>query len=422
MAPADMSTGRMVSYAYERALGRSEAGSAERRTRREKLARRMLEYVLMNGKARRVMLDRVVGITTECGEPRTHMRLSGLAFDLVAPLSTNDDGRALLGIVTKIDGVIDPERMRLRLEALGHHPQSRLLVIAPRSRKKQLAEIGEDPRLVTTTWARLVRRTAMKDPKRAALWQLLGEFCEDAGPLAVHTPSSPRVLLDEEVVGAFRAHLDSMRLAAEVLFGRAAKFSTARSSAGARLSVGSPGKPALEFGAVESGTPLWLAAGRPRVERPLGIGALDDTTREQARAGLAELAADPTWREDVADLPEHPALIGERALPGVEHARALLWEVFDPSRLAAAGFPLVARQQPEWDGTRLAVRVEYPADPAAGTFLVSIGGSSTWRTLLPRVTREFDGRTYIIQAPKSATGEDLVRDVHAGLMSLATKP
>ena len=53
---------------------------------------------------------------------------------------------------------------------------------------------------------------------------------------------------------------------------------------------------------------------------------------------------------------------------------------------------------------------------------MSVGGSKNWKTLLPRVTREFDGCTYVIQAAKGDTPEDLVSAVHAALLSLATKP
>jgi hypothetical protein len=41
---------------------------------------------------------------------------------------------------------------------------------------------------------------------------------------------------------------------------------------------------------------------------------------------------------------------------------------------------------------------------------------------LPRVTREFDGRTYIVQAKRGDSAQDLVTAVHEALHSLATKP
>ena len=128
------------------------------------------------------------------------------------------------------------------------------------------------------------------------------------------------------------------------------------------------------------------------------------------------------YKRDPAYVPNLPEFIGEPASAGLEEVRALLWDVFDPDLLAAAGFPLVPRRQPDLEAESLGVRVRREGDHRAGTFLVSVGGSKKWKTLLPRVTREFDGRTYVIQAAKGDTPEDLVSAVHAALLSLATKP
>jgi hypothetical protein len=114
--------------------------------------------------------------------------------------------------------------------------------------------------------------------------------------------------------------------------------------------------------------------------------------------------------------------IGVPASRTLEDARTLLWSVLDPALLENAGFPLVPRTQVDLTEDRLAVRVHAPSIPRSGTFLVSVGGSRTWRTLLPRVTREFDGRTYIVQAKRGDSAQDLVTAVHEALHSLATKP
>ena len=155
----------------------------------------------------------------------------------------------------------------------------------------------------------------------------------------------------------------------------------------------------------------------------MNIGALpDEESRGRAERRLRGIASGERRHDDPTYAPSVPEFIGEPASHAMEEARALLWDVFDPQMLAAAGFPLVPRRQPDLEPDALAVRLHREGDPRAGTFLVSVGRSKNWTTLLPRVTREFDGRTYIIQAAKGDTAEDLVTAVHGALLSLATKP
>lgn len=423
MASADPSVGSMIAFALDRLGGSSphRADTGERRTRRDAMARGMLEYVLLDPSARRSFLKQVAGVPgKDAGEFRSSTRTSGTAFDLVASLPHG----ARVGLVCMVDGDLDPAGITARLEHLGPADGSRLVVITPRSATSRDAADADDPRVVTATWKKLAKRLAEKDSDRSELWRALGELGEDAGPLAVRRPVSPRVLLDETVTAQMRGLLDAMRLASEILFDRPARLAAGRSSQGARLRVGASGANlGLDFGAVEDGSPLWLVGSRPARAFPLGIGALtDEESRSRAEARLRGIASGAAWRSDPSYAPHLGEFIGEPATPAVESARALLWEVLDPRRLAAAGFPPVARRQADLDARRLAIRVSYPADPSAGTFLVSIGGSKTWKTLLPRVTREHDDKTYIVQAKKSDTAQDLVTGVHDALRSLATKP
>lgn len=426
MPTTDMSVGRMISYAFDR-TGRGPQDPVEgtsRRTRRETMARGMLEYVLLAPKARHQLAKRIAETTGTPTPFRATSRTAGGAFDLVATIEDPDSeaSGATIGVICRVDGEITAQQVGHQLGELGANPASRLVVITPRS--MPLEDLPEDDRLRLTTWHRLAKRLADKDDKRAVLWHVLGEFGEDAGPLGVHRPVSPRILLDEETTSAFRAHLDTMRLVASELFGRPARFSAGLRREGAHLHVGASGEQlGAEFGPVEDASPVWLVGARPARSFPLRIGALtDEESRRRAESRLRAIAAGEAWRTDPSYEPRIGELIGEAAGGRIEDARSLLWDVFDPRRLAAAGFPPAARNQPGLEEDRLSFRVTYPADPRAGTFLVSIGGSRTWKTLLPRVTREYDDKTYIVQASKGDTAEEFVRHVHEALRSLATKP
>lgn len=418
MAPRAMSIGSMISFAVDRSGRAAADASGERRGRRETFARSLLEYVLASSKGRTAFARLIAGIDESPQEPRTSTRSGAVPFDLVAPLA---DG-AHLAIVARVETAVDDDQLTALLAALPEGATSRLVVITPRAARPRT--MIDDERLVVASWAKLARRLSQKDAKRADFWRLLGEFGEDVGPLAVRSPASPRVLLDESVTAEMRAHLATFRLVTEELLGRDARFSASRRAGGAVLRAGVTGNQlGVEFGPVEDGTPIWLVGARPARSVCLGIGALAESAeRERAVRRLRGIAGGASWRTDPAYEPRLGEFIGTPASADLDDARSLLWDVFDPRRLEAAGFPLVARQQPELGEDRLAVRVGFPEDPVAGTFLVSIGGSATWKTLLPRVTREFDGKTYIVQALKSDTAQDVVTKVHEALRSLATKP
>lgn len=422
MAPTDMSIGRMISYAYDRVArtGQENPETGERRSRREALGRRMLEYVLMSSKARGHFVDEIARTTGTVQDFRVSSRTSG-AFDLVAELDAGE-APAQVAIVAKVDTGTDSGQVSRLLADLAPSPASRLVLVTAKADRPELSL--DDDRLVTVTWAKLARKLASADAKRAAFWQVLGEYGEDAGPLSVFRPVSPRLLLDEDLTTEFRSLLDTMRLVGQELFGRTVRFSSSRRRRGAWLHVGASGDQlGAEFGPVEDSTPIWLVGSRPTRSIALNIGGLaDDESRDRAVRRLRAIAGGEHWRADPDYAPSIGEFIGTRASGEIEDVRSLLWEVFDPRLLDGAGFPLTARNQPDLEPDRLAVRVSYPADPQAGTFLVSIGGSRTWRTLLPRVTREYDGKTYIVQAGKKGTAEDLVHDVHEALRSLATKP
>lgn len=423
MARSSLSTGRMISYAFDmsqRAVaGGSGAGVITKRTKREELVRHMLEYVLRDPKARSAFGEVILRSEDELSAFRTSSRTGSEQFDLEA--SVDADPVARIAIDITVDGPVDDAQVGDALAALPT-PESRLVLLMPRHRKSSLEVTDE--RLIRTTWATFTKRLVKKDPKRAEFWRLIGELSEDAPSTSVFRAGSPRRLLDQDLVTEFRSHLDTLRLAADELYGRPVRFSTSRRGPGAWLQVGASGTGlGLEFDAVEEGSPVWLVGTRPHRTFALNIGSLtDDETRDRAVRRLRAISSGERWRNDAAYVPNLPEFIGEPASVGFEEVRALLWDVFDPDLLAAAGFPLVARRQPDLEADMLGVRVRREGDPRAGTFLVSVGGSKNWKTLLPRVTREFDGRTYVIQAAKGDTPEDLVSAVHAALLSLATKP
>lgn len=417
MAPTTPTTGALVAAAFEAAArpqGRV-TGLGRPRTRREVFVGELLHGVLASPKARAVFARRIAGITDPVGEFRTGGRSGPAPADLVADV--RDGSR--LALALHVDGPVDPAEVTELLACLPGGA-SRLVVITPSTAE---SEPGiADERLVATTWARVARRLADKDPKRAERWALIGDVAEERAPRATGRVVSPRILLDEAVTAEMRAHLATFRLVAEHLFDRPARFA-ARRRGGAALEVGGrSGGLVAEFGAVEDGTPTWLVGARPTRAATLGLGALDDADRSRAEARLRAIASHPAWRTDPDRTPRVGEFLGAPATPALEAARSLLWEVLDPARLADSGFPLVARAQPDLTDERLAVRVAYPADPRAGTFLVSIGGSRTWKTLLPRVTREYDAKTYIVQAHKNDDTADLTAAVDAALRSLATKP
>lgn len=420
MNAPDTSVGRMIAYAVDR-IARTTAerpAPGIRASRPEAMARRMLEYVLAVPRSRRAFVKHVAGTTGTALAFRTATR-SGPAVDLCAEI---DGADARIGIISRVEEDLSAAEVAAHLADLGDAPASRLVVIVPRGRKP--ADVVQDERLVRTTWHKLAKRLTEKDDRAHALWSALAEYGEAAGARPVDVPVSPRILLEEETVSAFRAHLDTLRLASATLLGLPARFSRARPTHGAWLQAGAGGdRLGIEFGAVENGTPVWLAGSRPARTAALAIGALtDDDAREAAERRLHTIAAGTSWRDGDEHLPVVDGFLGTPADARVEDARALLWEVFDPERLEAVGFPMAIRSQPDLDELRLAVRLRYPQDPRGGTFLVAIGGSRTWRTLLPRVTREYDDKTYVVQAEKSDTADDLVRKVHEALTSLATKP
>lgn len=413
MASRAQSAGSMIAFAVDRTAGAGGEGT----TRRDVFARALLEYALLPAKARRTVAERIAGMPGTPRQLRTSGRTGPTPFDLSAVC---EDG-SLLGITARVDSPVDDEHLWRLLAALPDGTDSRLVLITPRASRPEV-QIA-DERLVTVSWDRLGRRLAKLDPKRADLWELIGAFGEDAGPLAVRQPASPRILLDESLTAEMQAHLSTFCLVAEELVGRAPRLRASRTHS-TRLQVGmGPGRLGAEFGQIEDGTPTWLSGTQPARAFALGIGALeDDEARDRAVRRLRGITGGNSWRTDPAYEPSLGEFIGTTASEELEDARALVWDALDPRRLAEAGFPAVAHRQVDVTPERLALRVAYPADPHAGTFLVSIGGSRTWKTLLPRVTREHDDKTYIVQAGKKDTAQDLVTAVHTALRSLATKP
>jgi hypothetical protein len=392
------------------------------------MARGMLDHLLHNRKARRAFGKRVLSIDTEVPAFRTSSRQGSEVLDLVAQSA---EGAALSGSLALkliVDGSLEQERVRGWLATLGDDPSSRLVLVLPRSRKDELGVI--DARLVLVTWTQIGKRMVEKDPDRGESWRALSEFGEMDAIDDVRQPVSPKILLDEEVTTEFRAHLATMSLICSTLIERAPRFSSSRSHPRAWLHAGgSSADLGVEFDAVEDGSSIWLVGNRPQRVVPLGIGALvDEESRASALARLERIREVPDFRHaPAADVEAATAVategfIGVPASRTLEDARTLLWSVLDPALLENAGFPLVPRTQVDLTEDRLAVRVHAPSIPRSGTFLVSVGGSRTWRTLLPRVTREFDGRTYIVQAKRGDSAQDLVTAVHEALHSLATKP
>ncbi|PWH06693.1 hypothetical protein DEO23_07125 [Brachybacterium endophyticum] len=422
MSPASPSVGRMIAGGLDAVP--KQIRHDDTRTRHEAMARGMLDHVLRDRRARRQFARHVAGISGRAPAFRTTTRTTPDAYDLIGR-APSGAGPEFLGIKLVIDGDLGEERLHTLLGGLDHAPGSRLLLIVPRSRRSQVRKV-EDPtgRMLMVTWAQLAKRLVQRDPESAELWTALAEFGENEAVEDAQQPIAPKVLLDEEVTNELRDHLRSMLLISRTLIHRSPRFSSSRSHPRAWLHAGGSNEDlGVEFDAVEDGSAIWLVGSRPQRTLPLGIGALDgDEEHEAANARLQEIAAAPDWRHD-PDLTVDPSpFLGTPASRKVEDARSLLWEVLDPGRLEAAGFPLVPRQQPDMTEDRLSVRVHAPSIPRSGTFLVSIGGSSTWRTLLPRVTREFDNRTYVVQAKKSASVQEFVTDVHEALHSLATKP
>lgn len=423
MASTDLSVGRMLAGAQSRAAA---ARLGRGRTRRDALARHLLELVLASPKARRTFARRIARIEADPFTPRPG---SPGSLDLVAELATDTQGTARLGILTVVDGTVDPDTVERARTEIGPAPDSRLVVLVPKARSTAItAELAAlpaaDPRIIVATWARTGRRLAEKDPKRAELWQTLGEAGESIEPLTPAGALSPRVLIDEDVTIQMRRALDSFRLSAETLLGTGGHLITSRRTQGTALEAGiTTNRLGMEFGPVHDGTLIRLVGRRPvrRIDPRIGILS-ESADVDRARRRLQALARHEDWRTDPAPHPQVGELIGEPATPRLEDARAVLWDVLDPRRFAAAGFPAVPRAQPALDGERLALRVNCPADEAAGTFLVSIGGSKRWKTLLPRVTREYDNKTYIVQVGRSDTTADLAASVLAALRSLATKP
>lgn len=428
------SVGRMIADGLEAvpAARRSESP----RTPREAMARGMLDHLLRDRKGRRAFARHVVEIPGEVPSFRTSTRSSSGVFDFLARDHSGTHTTGVLAVKLVVDGPLDQERIR---ELLAHLPigddSARLLLVLPRSRRRELTGRRKpgrsgavatgsesDPRLLVVTWAQVARRLASRDEERAPLWTALAEFGENGAVDGVRQPAAPKILLKQELATEMRAHLATMLLVSRTLLHRPPRFSSSDRRPGAWLHAGASGNDlGVEFDAVENGSAIWLVGLRPERSLPLRLGALPDEASQAAAAGrLEEITARPQWRSS-DDLPVGE-FIGVPASRRLEEARALLWDVFDPARLEAAGFPLLPRHQPELTADRLAVRVHAPDIERSGTFLVSIGGSATWRTLLPRVTREFDGRTYVVQAKKSDTAQDLVSAVHEALHSLATKP
>lgn len=422
MSPATPSVGRMISSGLDAVPKVLRHDSP--RTRHEAMARGMLDHVLRDRRARRQFARRIADVSGSVPAFRTTTRSAADAFDLVGQ-SPSTGSSEILAVKLVIDGDLSEERLRSLLDSLERTPGSRLLLIVPRSRRSAVREV-DDPtgRIRMVTWAQVAKRLVPHDPESAELWTSLAEFGENQAVEDAQQPVAPKVLLDEEVTTELRDHLRSMLLVSDELIHRAPRFSSSRSHPRAWLHAGGSGNDlGVEFDAVEDGSAIWLVGSRPQRSFPLEIGALgNDEEREAAIARLRAIASRPDWRYD-ADLTFEPdSYIGTPASRKLEDARALLWEVLDPGRLEASGFPLVPRQQPDMTADRLSVRVHAPSIPRSGTFLVSIGGSSTWRTLLPRVTREYDHRTYVVQAKKSDSVQDLVTSVHEALHSLATKP
>ncbi|GAB2539180.1 hypothetical protein [Brachybacterium huguangmaarense] len=424
MARSDMTVGRMIAHAQAAPARPTESASpaAQPLSRRETLVRRMLEYVLAHPRARARFAATVAGTSGDVRDARTTDRAGAIGADLVAEIvdETAAGAPELLAILVRIDTPVEPATIAERLAELPDTPGSRLVVLVPRGAKP--TDLPEDPRLVVTTWSRMARRMASKDTQRADLWAAIADAAEADTSRPALPPVSPRLLLDEDLTSRFCELLGAMRLVGDELFDRPVRFSTALAR-GARLQVGATGSLlGAEFGPVERSTPIWLVGSRPARALSLGIGGLrSDDDRERAAARLRAIAAGGQWRSDPDHRPAIGDLIGRGAASDIEDARALLWEVLDPRRLAEAGFPLVPRAQPELTRDRLAVRVSYPEARGAGTFLVGIGGSKKWKTLLPRVTREYDDKTYIVQVKKRDTAEDLIAAVHDALRSLATK-
>jgi hypothetical protein len=414
------SVGRMISHGLDAVPTVNR--KAFERTRHEAMARGMLDHLLHNRRARRTFTRRILGLDSEVPAFRMATRTTSDVFDLIAQAGADTSLTAVVALKLIVDGPLDNDRVRRWLGSLGPDPSSRLMLIVPRSRRDELGVA--DPRLMLVTWAQIAKRLTERDVDRAELWLALSEFGEMEAVADVRQPVAPKILLDEDVTSRFREHLQTFLLASRTLIGRAPRFSSSRSHPHAWLHAGGSGNDlGIEFGAVEDGTALWLVGQRPGRSFPLRLGALEDEGESAAaEARLRAIAALSDWRHDPAPRIETEEFIGRRAGRDIEDVRALLWEVFDPTLLEDAGFPLLPRQQPDLDEDRLAVRVHAPGVERSGTFLVAVGGSRTWRTLLPRVTREFDGRTYVVQAKKSDTAQDLVTAVHEALHSLATKP
>jgi hypothetical protein len=422
VSPAIPSVGRMIAAGLE-SVPRTAPKDALR-TRHEAMARGMLDHVLRDRRARRLFARRIAEVPGTVPAFRTATRTAPEAFDLIGQ-SPSSGSTGILAVKLIIDGDLDEARVHSLLAALDRSPGSRLLLILPRSRRGPVRRI-EDPtgRLLPVTWAQLAKRLVPKDPANAELWSALAEFGENEAVEDAQQPIAPKVLLDQEVTDEMRAHLRSLLLVSSELIRRAPRFSSSRSHQRAWLHAGGSGTDlGVEFGPVEDGSAIWLVGSRPQRSFSLGIGALHgDEDREAARVRLRTIASREDWRNDTSLTFDPESFLGDPASRKLEDARSLLWEVLDPGRLESAGFPLVPRQQPDMTEDRLSVRVHAPSIPRSGTFLVSIGGSPTWRTLLPRVTREYDNRTYVVQAKKSGSVQDLVDDVHGALHSLATKP
>ncbi|MDO5662385.1 MAG: hypothetical protein Q4G40_06800 [Brachybacterium sp.] len=414
-----MSIGHMIGYAFDRVTPATSSGAASAATRRDALARHLLSYILLDAKARRVLAKQIAGISARPGDLRDDARSGVATADLIAELP---DGAGVLALLVRADGSLNDEDVARVAADLPEGTDSRLLVITRSARRPSPPTSPE--RVVITGWAQLAKRLTKKDEKRADLWRTLGEFGEEADDLTVYRQVKPRVLLDEALTQEMRGHLDTLRLAADELYGRPVRFSARRSRSGARLAVGTAGKGlALEFGPVEDGSPVRLSRGLSAPQVSLGLGTLgDEEVRDRAVRRLRGIASGAGWRTDPDYTPTISGFLGTPASAELEDARSLLWDVLDPNLLAAAGFPLVAGSQPTYDGSMLAVRVRYAQNPKAGTLLVGIGGSKNWKTLLPRVVREFDGKKYVVQAGKSDSSEDLVSSVHKALRSLARKP
>ena len=276
MARSSLSTGRMISYAFDMsqraAAGGSGTDQSIKRTKREELVRHLLEYVLRDPKARSAFAEVILRHDGELSEFRTSSRTGSEQFDLEASLAS--DPAARIAVDVTVDGPIEAAQVTGALAELPT-AESRLLLLIPKHRKSSLDV--EDERLIRTTWATFTKRLVKKDSKRAEFWRLIGELGEDSPSTSVFRAGSPRRLLDEDLVVEFRAHLEALRLAADELYGRPVRFSTSRRGPGAWLQVGASGTGlGLEFDAVEEGSPVWLVGTRPHRTFPLNIGALGD--------------------------------------------------------------------------------------------------------------------------------------------------